>query len=186
MAVGPAERFPTGDKLTRLGYPELYGSRPTKLSPKPPPKGFKTTYKFKVSRIYSAPPIGGAMYSNLTTEPEVLWIQGRVVRSKNEYYLYQAFLLMGLTDMEINYQVPWHGGRALGGQDLDFVVTRGGASSVFRVMGQYWHPGEYGTPLDIFTKAQMLSEGFVVHDIPDYELPDAESAIAALKKRGFI
>jgi hypothetical protein len=118
------------------------------------------------------------------TEPDIFVIHGIQVGSKNEWYLYEALLQSGIPDSSIGYQVPWHGGRVIGGQVLDFVLDIGGTQTVLRMMGHYWHPTAYGTPLDVYTKSQFEGEGYVVYDIPDYQatnISDAASTLARLR-----
>ena len=159
-----------------IGYPLPEGverKTPTKIP---------ATYSFKVRR-----PAGEVLNPN-TGEPtqafgqEVYSIQGKLVRSLNEWYTYQALLQSGVPDYSIDYQVPWHGGKAFGGQVLDFVLSQGGASTVLRVMGKYWHPSTYGTALDVYTRSQMEGEGYQVYDIPDYDLTTTEDAVSTLAR----
>lgn len=146
--------------------------------------GLPKTFHFKTPRLLgrNIPPkttgVAGA------SEPDVYIIHGVQAGSKNEWYLYEALLQSGVPDSAIGYQVPWHGGRVMGGQVLDFVVSMGGAGTILRMMGHYWHPTAYGTPLDVYTKSQLEGEGYVVYDIPDYQatnIPDAVSTLARLR-----
>ena len=111
-------------------------------------------------------------------EPEV--IQGQMAGSKEEYFIYRALRAMGVADHQLRYQVPWHGGRSLGGQVLDFVLVIGGSVTVIRVMGKYWHPGEYGTAKDVWAFGQLSSEGYIVKDIPTTNIKSVGDAIQVL------
>lgn len=68
------------------------------------------------------------------------------------------------------------GGRLRGGQVVDFVIRRGVAGIAIRVMGKYWHPGEYGTFEDTLHRASLIEQGYIVEDIWDWECMDIESA----------
>ena len=139
------------------------------------------TFQFKAPRVTgrSMPPT--ETYDDAPLQ-EVFSIHGRQVGSMNEWYAYQALLQGGIPDFEIDYQVPWHGGTEFGGQVLDFVISRGGADDVLRVMGHYWHASHYGTQLDVYTQAQLRDEGYQVHDVLDYDLASVEDAVNTLAR----
>lgn len=176
-------RFDTSQKASSvkgrfagpIGYPRPEGVKRRRSDI---PRG----WRFKTSR-----PLGPTVRPTTSSNAEQLLqdqyiIHGVVAGSKNEWYLYQALLLMGVSDYAINYQVPWHGGRTLGGQVLDFVVDEGGAPTVLRLMGHYWHPTAYGKPLDVYTKSQLEGEGYRVEDIPDYNASSVQDAVSTLSR----
>ena len=182
---GPTEfRFSTSTDIKKV--PSRY-SGPIAY---PLPEGVETaqrsrypsTYQFKARMVIgrSLPPHEPLSSDGLLQDD--FSIHGKQAGSKNEWYLYQALLLGGVSDFEIEYQVPWHGGRELGGQVLDFVVSQGGADLVLRLMGRYWHASAYGTPLDTYTKSQMEGEGYIVYDIPDYDATSREDALSTLAR----
>jgi hypothetical protein len=49
-------------------------------------------------------------------------------------------------------------------------------------MGKYWHPTEYGTPMDVYTFHQLSNEGYIVKDIPDTQLMTMEMAERAVAR----
>jgi len=173
----------------------------TSVDPKPVPKRFDgpihyprpegvdrvprmrapNTFQFRARQVTgrSVPPTEA--YDDAPLQ-EVFSIHGKQVGSMNEWYAYQALLQGGISDFEIEYQVPWHGGTEFGGQVLDFVISRGGANDVLRVMGHHWHASQYGTPLDVYTQAQLRDEGYQVYDVLDYDLPSVQDAVATFAR----
>ena len=157
-----------------LGYPlRLY--RPKS---RPQPKPFR--YHILGPTPLPRPDIGPEVSALAMEEPQI--IQGRLAGSKEEWFVYKALRAMGVPDYAINYQVPWHGGRTLGGQVLDFVIIIGGAPIVIRVMGKNWHPGEYGTAKDLWTFGQLWSEGYIVNDLPTTDMKSVGDTIQVLHR----
>lgn len=160
---------------TKLGYPSIPGVRQARQLP-------KTDFRFVVVRPHGHTIVPRDIKPQTEIDQEQYVINGRQVNSKPEWHLYRALIMMGAPAWSIRYQVPWHGGRVLGGQLLDFLIDVGGTPMVIRVQGHHWHPTEYGSPLDTFTRYQMLSEGLIVHDIPDTRLQSIEDAIAEVTR----
>lgn len=160
-----------------IGYPAL-------------PKAWLNTYpkafRFKVIRPVGAGIIPRAAYPGGTLMAEDMTINGQEAQSVNEWYIYKALIAGGIPASDIDYQVPWHGGRAFGGQVLDFVVNIGGLKFVIRMMGKYWHSEPMTSALDTFTYGQMISEGLNVHDIPDTVANSIEMATHALVQEGIL
>lgn len=160
-----------GRKVT-LGYPKrLYNP-----ASRPQPKPFRFVVRFR--QRMARPEFGPDVTALALDEP--MEIQGRPAGSKEEFFVYRALRALGVSDFQIHYQVPWHGGRSLGGQVLDFVLTIGGAPTALRVMGKYWHPGEYGTAKDSWSYGQLSSEGYIVKDIPTTNIKSTGDAIHVL------
>jgi hypothetical protein len=144
------------------------------------------SFKFKTIR-----PVGVISLARATVPGGVLFDEGMVIngeeaKSVNEWYIYKALLAGGISASDIQYQVPWHGGRAFGGQVIDFVVNIGGLDFVIRVMGKYWHSEPQTSALDWFTMTQMINEGLSVHDIPDTAASSVEAATQALRSEGIL
>ena len=162
-----------------LGYPKTLTKRYTRL-----PSLAGKPFRFRVHRAIidvlpadlrrpdpASPQIG-----------EVRVIQGSIVRSESEWWLYQALLALGVADAQIDYQVYYGGGRNLGGQVIDFVLNMGGAPIALRPMGGYWHPSEYGTIEDVWGYHQLTNAGYVVMDFPSSDVDTFEKAIAWVKR----
>jgi len=161
-----------------IGAPALPKARRLKTAPKP--------FKFKIIRPVGAGIVARAEAPGGTLMEESMVINGVEAQSVNEWYIYKALTMGGIPTHDIDYQVPWHGGRSLGGQVLDFVVTIGGLPFVIRVMGKYWHSEPITSALDTFTYGQMVSEGLSVHDIPDTAANSVDAARHALIQEGIL
>jgi hypothetical protein len=161
-----------------IGYPALPKAHRAKTIPKP--------FKFKVARPVGAGIVARAEAPGGTLMEESMIINGEEAQSVNEWYIYKALISGGIPASDIEYQVPWHGGRAFGGQMLDFVINLGGLNFVIRIMGKYWHSEPITSALDTFTYGQMISEGLSVHDIPDTAATSVEQARHALIQEGIL
>ena len=159
-----------------LGYTQLPVPRHGAPQPKP--------FRFKGAGTQKAigPNLGGADPLAPELVPNRREINGRPIGSEEEWNLYQALLYLRIPRWAIDYQVAYRGGRGLGGQVLDFVLELGGAPVVIRVMGAHWHPGEYGSALDVYGFGQLIADGYVVKDIKDTDLRTVQEAVQALKR----
>lgn len=162
--------------MPAIRYPPL--PKETKI------RGAIKPFRFKVDRYTGSIIIPRAQTPDGPKETETFVINGVEAQSKEEWFIYKALIDSGIPSHFIHYQVPWHGGRQMGGQVLDFVISMGGSRIVIRMMGKHWHPTEYGTPLDVFSGSQMRSEGMQVHDIPDNKVKSVEDARHALMLEG--
>jgi hypothetical protein len=71
--------------------------------------------------------------------PEVMTVQGRVVDSKEEYWVSRSLLKYG---WNFGYQVAFFGGwQTSGGFVVDFIVETVPLPTPLWVNGEYWHSG---------------------------------------------
>lgn len=176
--------FPPSAPKTRarygnvIGYPGIPGAKRARQVP--------PDFRFRVQRLIGQTVVPRTFSPGATVVDEQYVINGAQAQSKNEWYLYKALILVGMPASVIEYQVPWHGGKVLGGQVVDFMLFMGGNPTILKVMGKYWHPTEYGTPLDTFTRYQMLSEGYRVFEIPDKRLQSIDDAVQEIKRLNIV
>ena len=114
--------------------------------------------------------------------PEIKPIQGKMPKSKEEYWV--ALALMKL-EIEFVYQREIFGGdNTLGGQIIDFWIYTTPLPTPLYVQGKYWHTGNRAeeTRLKI---AKLISEYFgqinKPQEIWDYEIPTPDIAYQVVK-----
>ena len=146
--------------------------------PQPKPFRFK---QLGQQKVFGPPQDSSGMQAPMVTD-NVHEINGRFTQSEEEWNIYQAMLWLRIPRWSIEYQVPYRGGRGMGGQILDFVLYLGGAPVVLRIMGGHWHPGEYGSATDVYGFGQLIADGYIVKDIRAEDCETLQDAVIALQR----
>jgi hypothetical protein len=107
--------------------------------------------------------------------------QGQRIGSVNEWWVLQALLSYGHTDL--SYQYPLDGGRdRRSGQVVDIVDWAPPQATAIYVQGQRWHSGRFGREDDLkLARAERL--GFRVVEIAEAECETLEAARAAVQRK---